>query len=100
MTMSRLSKGYVQIYTGDGKGKTTAALGQALRAAGNGLKTFIVQFMKNCPYGEITSLSFLRDWITIEQYGNDIFVLERKLPADNDIKSGAERITASQKSDG
>ncbi|MDD2901566.1 MAG: cob(I)yrinic acid a,c-diamide adenosyltransferase [Syntrophales bacterium] len=83
--MSRLSRGYVQIYTGNGKGKTTAALGQSLRAAGSGLKSFIVQFMKNCPYGEIHSLSFLSDWITIEQYGNEIFVLERKMPADNDI---------------
>jgi cob(I)alamin adenosyltransferase len=51
----------VQIYTGDGKGKTTAALGQALQAAGNGLKSFIVQCMKDCPYGEIHSLSFLSD---------------------------------------
>jgi cob(I)alamin adenosyltransferase len=83
--MSPLSKGYVQIYTGDGKGKTTAALGQALRAAGSGLKSFIVQFMKNCPYGEIYSLSFLSDWISLEQYGNDMFVLERKLPTENDI---------------
>jgi cob(I)alamin adenosyltransferase len=85
MPMNRLSKGFVQIYTGNGKGKTTAALGQALRAPGNGLKTFIVQFMKNCPYGEITSLSFLSDWITIEQFGDDIFVLERKLPGYTDI---------------
>ncbi|MFA5183569.1 MAG: cob(I)yrinic acid a,c-diamide adenosyltransferase [Syntrophales bacterium] len=85
MTISRLSKGYGQIYTGDGKGKTTAALGQSLRAAGNGLKSFIVQFMKNCPYSEIHSLSFLSDWRTIEQYGNDTFVLESKMPADNDI---------------
>jgi cob(I)alamin adenosyltransferase len=38
--MNRLSKGYIQIYTGNGKGKTTAALGQAVRAAGNGLKIF------------------------------------------------------------
>lgn len=83
--MSRLNKGFVQIYTGNGKGKTTAALGQAVRAAGSGLKSFIVQFMKNCPYGEIHSLSFLSDWITIEQYGDYMFVLEKKLPADNDI---------------
>ena len=45
--MSRLKKGYIQVYTGNGKGKTTAALGQALRAAGSGLKTFIVRFMKD-----------------------------------------------------
>ncbi|MCX5880698.1 MAG: cob(I)yrinic acid a,c-diamide adenosyltransferase, partial [Deltaproteobacteria bacterium] len=39
-------KGYVQVYTGDGKGKTTAALGLSLRAAGAGLKVFIAQFIK------------------------------------------------------
>lgn len=97
MTMSQLSKGFVQIYTGDGKGKTTAALGQALRAAGSGLKTLIVQFMKNCPYGEIHSLSLLSDWITIEQYGNDMFVLERKLPADDDIRLAQEALQQARK---
>jgi cob(I)alamin adenosyltransferase len=97
MTMNRLSKGYVQIYTGNGKGKTTAALGQALRAAGSGLKSFIVQFMKNCPYGEIHSLRFLSDWITIEQYGNDRFVLDKKLPADNDIKVAQNALQQARK---
>jgi len=95
--MSRLSKGYVQIYTGDGKGKTAAALGQALRAAGSGLKTFIVQFMKNYPYGEIRSLRFLSDWITIEQYGDDIFVQERKLPGDIDINIAKEGLQKARK---
>jgi cob(I)alamin adenosyltransferase len=97
MTMRRLSQGFVQIYTGDGKGKTTAALGQALRAAGSGLKSFIVQFMKNCPYGEIRSLSLLSDSITIEQYGNDMFVLEKKLPADNDIRGARHALHQARK---
>lgn len=95
--MRRLSKGFVQIYTGDGKGKTTAALGQALRAAGRRLKTFIVQFMKNCPYGEIYSLRFLSDSITIEQYGNDRFVLENKLPADDDIRAAQKALQQARK---
>jgi cob(I)alamin adenosyltransferase len=97
MTMRLLSKGYVQIYTGDGKGKTTAALGQALRAAGRGLKTFIVQFMKHCLYGEIQSLRFLSDSITIEQYGNDRFVLERELPADKDIRAAQKALRQARK---
>lgn len=42
-------KGLIQIYTGDGKGKTTAALGQAMRAAGQGLKVIMVQFVKGDP---------------------------------------------------
>ena len=62
-------KGRIQVYTGDGKGKTTAALGLSLRAAGHGLKTYIGQFMKGQHYGELTAL---RDhpFITVEQYGD------------------------------
>jgi cob(I)alamin adenosyltransferase len=80
-----LEKGYIQIYTGNGKGKTTAALGQALRAAGSGLKTFIVQFMKNSPYGEIKILEQIPNWITFEHYGNDSFVFSNKAAGEKDI---------------
>ena len=48
-----MERGLVQVYTGNGKGKTTAALGLALRAAGNGLKVLIVQFMKGTASGEL-----------------------------------------------
>ncbi|MEE8390410.1 MAG: cob(I)yrinic acid a,c-diamide adenosyltransferase [Anaerolineae bacterium] len=65
----QLSKGYVQIYTGDGKGKTTAALGLALRAAGHGMCTYVGQFMKGQPYGELDALRDIPA-ITIEQYGD------------------------------
>jgi cob(I)alamin adenosyltransferase len=63
------NKGYIHIYTGDGKGKTTAAIGLAIRAAGYGMKSYIGQFMKGQHYGELTAL---RDhpYITIEQYGD------------------------------
>jgi cob(I)alamin adenosyltransferase len=62
-------KGCIQVYTGNGKGKTTAAIGLAIRAAGYGMKTYIGQFMKGQHYGELTAL---RDhpYITIEQYGD------------------------------
>jgi cob(I)alamin adenosyltransferase len=63
-------KGYTHIYTGTGKGKTTAALGLALRAAGWGYKTFIGQFMKGSFYGELTALKKI-DEIDIEQFGTD-----------------------------
>ena len=52
-----MTKGLTHIYTGDGKGKTTAAMGLALRALGAGLKVRIFQFMKGQPTGELTSLN-------------------------------------------
>ena len=54
-----MKKGLVHIYTGDGKGKTTCAMGLALRAAGNGLTVRIFQFCKNTPSGEIKPLTSL-----------------------------------------
>ena len=67
-------KGYVQIYTGDGKGKTTAALGLALRAAGAGLKVYIAQFIKGMKYSELDALGRLSDCITVKQYGRRCFI--------------------------
>jgi len=79
--MKTLDKGYIQVYTGNGKGKTTAALGQAIRAAGFGLKTYIAQFMKDFPYNELKTLELLKDKITIEQFGNDSFVFAKEPPS-------------------
>ena len=76
-------RGLVQVYTGDGKGKTTAALGLALRAAGHGLYTYIGQFMKGLPYGELEAARRLAPYLTIEQYGRPSFVhVERATPED------------------
>ena len=74
--------GYIQVYTGDGKGKTTAALGLALRAAGAGLKVYIAQFIKSGEYSEIKALSHLADQITIEQFGLGRFIDGKPLPED------------------
>ena len=54
-----MEKGYVQVYTGDGKGKTTAALGLGLRAAGGGFKVIMFQFLKGAPSGELDSAPML-----------------------------------------
>ena len=62
-------KAYIQVYTGNGKGKTTAAIGLSVRAAGNGLSVYIGQFMKGQFYGELTSLANIPE-IEIEQYGD------------------------------
>jgi cob(I)alamin adenosyltransferase len=71
-------KGYIQVYTGDGKGKTTAALGLALRAAGAGFYTFIGQFLKGQHYSELKTVRFLHPFLTIEQFGKKTFIHEEK----------------------
>jgi cob(I)alamin adenosyltransferase len=68
-----LEKGTVQLYTGDGKGKTTAAVGQAVRAAGHGMRVVMIQFMKGRLYGELAAAERIEE-LTIEQYGRDEFV--------------------------
>jgi len=78
--MSEPRRGLIHVYTGDGKGKTTAALGLALRAAGHGWRTYIGQFMKGslsdepCPYGELHAARLLGGLIAIEQFGQATFV--------------------------
>jgi len=86
-------KGYIQVYTGDGKGKTTAALGLAIRAAGAGLKVFIAQFIKMGEYSEIKALKRFEGLITVEQFGRGRFILGK--PSLEDIKAakkGLEKI--------
>jgi cob(I)alamin adenosyltransferase len=79
-------KGYIQVYTGNGKGKTTAALGLSIRAAGAGLRIFIAQFLKKGDYSEIKALERFSDLITIEQYGLGRFIKGK--PSSEDIKAG------------
>ena len=62
-------KGYMHIYTGNGKGKTTAAFGLSLRAAGAGKKVFIAQFVKGKNYSEIEAIQKYIPEITIKQFG-------------------------------
>jgi cob(I)alamin adenosyltransferase len=83
--LSEFKRGYIQIYTGNGKGKSTAAIGQAVRAAGFGLKTYIVQFMKVYPYNELNSLKHLSEWITVEQFCGDDFVYKKEPPGKDEI---------------
>lgn len=73
----RLTRGYVQIYTGNGKGKTTAALGLTLRAAGHSMHSYIGQFMKGQHYGELDALCE-HPYITIEQYADTTCCIHRQ----------------------
>jgi cob(I)alamin adenosyltransferase len=72
-----MNKGYVHVYTGNGKGKTTAALGLAMRAAGAGFKVFIAQFAKGMDYSELRSFARLSDLITLKQYGRQCFIYNK-----------------------
>ena len=73
----KMIKGLIQVYTGDGKGKTTAALGLALRAAGRNMKVLIVQFMKKWDYGELHSVKLIPN-ITLETFGTKEFIYKGK----------------------
>ncbi len=82
-------KGYVQVYTGEGKGKTTAVFGLALRAAGAGLKVYFAQFVKGTKYSECRAVEkYLSAFITLKQYGMGYFV-ERE-PNEDDRRMASE----------
>lgn len=83
-------KGYIQIYTGNGKGKTTAAIGLAVRAAGHGYRTYIGQFLKGQKYGELAGLAELSRLIEIKQFGRNAFVHVNKNPDPRDIAKAEE----------
>jgi len=90
-----MRRGYVQVYTGNGKGKTTAALGLALRAAGAGLRVFIAQFIKKKKCSEHKMLEQLRDHITIRQYGKGL-ILKRAITG-ADISAAQEGLSEIKK---
>ena len=77
-----MEKGYMHVYTGDGKGKTTAAFGLALRAAGAGLKVWIAQFVKGQEYSEHSALKRFEDLITMKQFGRSCFIRLEPEPED------------------
>lgn len=83
-----MKKGYIHIYTGSGKGKTTAALGLGLRAVGAGFKVYMIQFMKGRRYSELDAVEHLSNF-TIVQHGRDEFVSKEK-PEQIDIDLAQE----------
>lgn len=88
-----MKKGRVTVLTGNGKGKTTAAIGLSIRAAGAGLKVFLGQFIKKGEYSEIKALKRFSDLITVEQFGLGRFT--GKNPKSDDIQAarkGLEKV--------
>lgn len=86
--MTRLDKGLIQIYTGNSKGKTTAALGLTLRAVGHGFHVYILQFMKGRQdYGEISGLKRLEPECRIEGFGTQGWVHKGQAQAEDRIEA-------------
>jgi len=85
MAVSPSFQGRVQVYTGNGKGKTTAALGLALRAAGHGFATYFGQFLKGRPTGELQAARRLSPLLTIAQFGRKGFLRPDGDPDQEDI---------------
>ena len=89
--MTRLEKGLVQVYTGAGKGKTSAAFGLALRAIGRGLKVYVVQFIKGgFDYGELYVIDRLPN-LTLKAFGRGKFVVA-KPPEREDVELAEEAL--------
>jgi len=92
--MNQVRRGCLQVYTGNGKGKTTASLGLAMRAVGHGHKVIMIQFMKGWSnYGELTTAEKYLPHMTIEQFGLETFV-DKANPTPGDIElaqKGVER---------
>lgn len=103
----KLKKGLVQVYTGNGKGKTTAALGQALRSVGRGLKVCMIQFLKGTSSGELYSVKRLEPDFEIFRFERDhgffwTLTDEEKQEIQQEVKRGfefAKRLLAEGKCD-
>jgi cob(I)alamin adenosyltransferase len=92
-----MKKGLVQVYTGNGKGKTTAALGLAFRAVGHGMRVLMVQFMKgNVQRGELESAKKLSPNLTLKQVGRETFI-SKPNPDPKDLQLAQEGFSMAKK---
>ncbi len=91
----RLSKGLIQVYTGKGKGKTSAAFGLALRAIGRGLKVYVIQFIKGgFDYGELHIVKRLPN-LKLKAFGRGKFITQMP-PEEEDFKLAKEALQLAQ----
>lgn len=96
MVKPKLEKGLVQVYTGNGKGKTSAAFGLAIRAIGNGLKVFVIQFIKGgFEYGELQAVKCLPN-LELRAFGRGKFITKTP-PEKEDIRLAKEGFELAKK---
>lgn len=88
-------RGLVMVYTGEGKGKTTAAVGQAVRALGHGYRVFMIHFLKGRDYGEYLAASRLPNFTAVKA-GRDVFV-NRLKPDPVDVELAREGFNQAKK---
>lgn len=98
MTKDKDAPGLIIVYTGDGKGKTTAAIGAAVRAAGYKRKVFILQFIKGTWfYGEMDGIKMLEPYVEMEQMGKGFYkILDDNLPEEEHIKAAENAMMAAE----
>ena len=84
-------KAYVQVYTGEGKGKTTAAIGLAIRAIGAGKKVLFLQFMKSKVYSEHTILPTLTN-LTLETVGKPFFIIKEGMKSKDELAKWGDEV--------
>ena len=94
MSQNTETQGRIQVYTGNGKGKTTAALGLALRATGRGRRTYFGQFLKGQEYGELEAAKRLAPELQISQFGRDTFIHVTDQADEEDIRQAREGLEA------
>lgn len=93
----KLEKGLTQVYTGNGKGKTTAALGLALRAVGREMRVCMIQFMKGGgPYGEQLAAEKLAPFLTILQTGRGEWC-RKGGPSPDDMRLAGEALSLAER---
>jgi len=84
-------KGYVQVYTGDGKGKTTAAIGLCVRAVGAGKRVLFVQFLKKGDFSEVKALGCFGRMVHVKQFGSGRFVRGKPCKEDRELAAAGLR---------
>lgn len=90
-------KGYVQVYTGDGKGKTTAAIGLAVRALGAGKRVCLLQFMKDKVYSEHKILPEISEKLTLKTFGKPFFIVQEGTAGSTDLASIDDEVVVYKK---